>query len=403
MDRNAIMCRSFNPVGQGAFYTETFRIYNNEEEIHTVYDCGSTRYELIKERIESTFRKKEKIDAVFISHFHTDHVNGLEFLLNRCDVKRIFLPVLHTAAENLYLLQLKMTMEKSEYDFLSKFIKNPESVLKGNKSTQIIRVEQTRNHDSETEEEINSDPIMIDNESVNSNPLIIESGTPCKLEKNDFQWMYAPYNYVNISEEKATELLEKLKEELKKALEDPNIDISPENMPELYKSLKPKDKKEFEKFYSAISKDKNINSMVVYSGPIPEKTSKHQYFMTCGDYVMCNRCFCWAWHRDCINKVGCLYTGDYDAKKNWNKLEHHFRKYRDFIGTWQIPHHGAKSSYNKFISKENIHTAIISAGSESQYKHPHGEVVRDLLFKNINLLVVTEERHSQANFLIYSG
>lgn len=36
---NIMMIRSFLPVGQGAFYRETFKI--NGDKINIIYDCGS--------------------------------------------------------------------------------------------------------------------------------------------------------------------------------------------------------------------------------------------------------------------------------------------------------------------------------------------------------------------------
>ena len=67
------MLRSFLPVGQGAFYRETF---NLKEGMHTiVYDCGSlTDLSIVERQIKHEFKRGETVDAVFISHFDTDHV-----------------------------------------------------------------------------------------------------------------------------------------------------------------------------------------------------------------------------------------------------------------------------------------------------------------------------------------
>ncbi len=84
------MVRSFLPVGQGAFYTEQF-----DGGVNVIYDCGSqTGVEIVEKMIESTFDKGEEIHAVFISHLHSDHINGLEFLLKHCKVETLYLPYL---------------------------------------------------------------------------------------------------------------------------------------------------------------------------------------------------------------------------------------------------------------------------------------------------------------------
>ena len=83
------MIRTFHAIGQGAFYTEFF------EDFIAVYDCGSNNnIDLIRKRINATFEEGTKIDAIFISHLHEDHVNGLEYLLDYCQVHRLFLPLL---------------------------------------------------------------------------------------------------------------------------------------------------------------------------------------------------------------------------------------------------------------------------------------------------------------------
>ena len=68
------MKRTFHPVGQGAFYSETHDC--NRDKFTIVYDCGSLTDKGIhmKSIIESAFKKKESekkpiIDILFISHF----------------------------------------------------------------------------------------------------------------------------------------------------------------------------------------------------------------------------------------------------------------------------------------------------------------------------------------------
>ena len=87
-----IMLRSFLPVGQGSFCLEQFK--NGENKINIVYDCGtSTKSFDINKEIRANFDKGEDILIVFISHLHEDHVNGLEYLLNYCNVKNIIFPL----------------------------------------------------------------------------------------------------------------------------------------------------------------------------------------------------------------------------------------------------------------------------------------------------------------------
>lgn len=83
--------RTFHSIGQGAFYTEQFFDQNNNTQLSLVFDCGtltSPRYGLLKESI-SLSRLHDSIDAVFISHLHSDHINGLRLLLKMREIKNL--------------------------------------------------------------------------------------------------------------------------------------------------------------------------------------------------------------------------------------------------------------------------------------------------------------------------
>lgn len=93
-------------------------------------------------------------------------------------------------------------------------------------------------------------------------------------------------------------------------------------------------------------------------------------------------------------KVGCLYTGDYEAKgKNkWKTLEEAYIEYWKWIGMIQVPHHGSIRNCNDaLISKKAVY--FLSAGEKNTYKHPSQNVVRGIRFKyHNNLYIVTESK-----------
>ena len=81
--------RTFHPVGHGAFYTERFYTDNGDNVANIVFDCGcyegprsrkSKPYfeKQINDIVDTVFplcATKTKIAALFISHFHADHIN----------------------------------------------------------------------------------------------------------------------------------------------------------------------------------------------------------------------------------------------------------------------------------------------------------------------------------------
>ena len=103
-----ILKRTFHTVGHGAFYTEQFYLRDNSQPCFTVvFDCGRFEtakkgwsYHKYKKAIEgyvageSGLIAGQEIDLLFISHFHTDHILGVEYLIANYDVKKIIIPVL---------------------------------------------------------------------------------------------------------------------------------------------------------------------------------------------------------------------------------------------------------------------------------------------------------------------
>ena len=88
------MLRNFLPVGQGAFYCESFRCKNGKK-INVVYDCGSsTDVKIVEYEIINNFKQGEVIHALFISRLDEDHVNGIPFLLKYCNVKNVFYTII---------------------------------------------------------------------------------------------------------------------------------------------------------------------------------------------------------------------------------------------------------------------------------------------------------------------
>ncbi len=87
------LTRTIHPIGQGGFYTETLE--EGGEKINVVYDCGGNSEAFMHNYLDPKKNNvNPNIDAVFISHFHEDHINGLEYLLNNYNVKTLFLPQL---------------------------------------------------------------------------------------------------------------------------------------------------------------------------------------------------------------------------------------------------------------------------------------------------------------------
>lgn len=393
------MIRSFIPVGQGAFYCEQFLDKQTKEIINIVYDCGSQSKTLINKQIENTFKRGETIHAVFISHFHYDHISGLEHLLEYCDVKIIFLPMV--TDENKIVLYLNNILNGSKNsDFTNSFINNPkEALIHKSESTEIYEIEPYY-LDNQFEQFANKEVDYGEREEyIRSGRDVSSIIARYSCNKMLSDWAFIPFNYVENNQ------LEHLKKVLKEYANYKCIKY--EDLP---KKISKKSIKEIKKIYLAVLRSTehfNTNSMTLYSGDTYGERYQYYYNQRCMG-LYCKRLCCVD-----FKKSGCLYTGDYDMSNDLkysnlitsyeNRLNKgDFKKsIEEFVGCIQIPHHGSKNNYNANISVYNAYH-VISAGTKNMYGHPHSFVIKNLLLNDAHPFIVTEEAESAVYFRIDS-
>lgn len=385
------MLRTFHPIGQGGFYSERF-IFQGEDNINIIYDCGSaTNDEIVEQEIMTTFEKGEVIHALFISHFHADHINGIEFLLDYCHVEKIFFPLI--TDEHKLLSKIKLLIGQDSNEFLFNFIDNPKKAIrtlwesKENRKNfpKLIAVSWNEKNEQNEERENNEELYV----------RIIPSGLNVtqKISKKlcEFLWEYIPYNFERVDR------LEKLREY------EPFKSTSFEDLCSL---LQDKDTREttiknIKKAYMKVPGGLNSNSMTLYSGmnskreiSVFQGTHKKNYCLPCYRMDYCLPC--------CrVSNVGCLYTGDYDASKvdTFNDLKRKYEYYWYSIKFIQVPHHGSEKNFNSgFLGVDKYF--IISVGLKNRYKHPSVQVINEILLSEGNLLIVTEDSRSVVKNLI---
>lgn len=371
------MTRTFHPVGQGLYCTERF-VDDDDLKVNVVYDCGSDslRYADLEEVIHASFGNGDEIDAVFISHFDSDHVKGLPILLNWCKVKKVFLPIVSSKAEVAYL-RFKSLVELDKKNgyyiavadrLLDPKRTSPEKVFEGFKSLHIPKIERIDEVTSELSET-----------SANST--------------DDFGlslWVFNMYNFKRFDRESD------FRDILNEALLSQKIGVSLDDFIEdAGKVIQRLDEKQANQLLRAINKiirgrlskkefrDRfgtiNGNSMTLYSGP--KDTDANSSFAM--------RCFV----DDVEHKPGCLYLGDYEAKD-----EIAYRRMKSFYskgGCWsrmgcvQLPHHGSKHNYNKDFDSEGI-CYVVSFGLGNRNHHPGKDVITNLLKNGRSVIFSTE-------------
>lgn len=355
------LIRTFHPVGHGAFYTERF--YDGADCVFTaVYDCGGSPVGGIKRYVTnyvkevSNLNKNGKIDALFISHFHSDHISGVEYLIDKCE--KVYIPEL-TPCEKIYAFVSNGIASHNIDNDANEVI---EKLYSKDYKDKVVEVEAINDADNDKIKD-NSKAVReekleppIDISSVSGS---IKSGMP--LRSGVFKhWIYYPFHLqttdVNTQE---------IKEFFKGAIvNDKDVDFA--KVKDIYIKAD-KEYKDWKSKHKGKSKEKdapkdvtnlfrelfdgeiNDYSMTVYSG----------YYNPWNYYFrrwICDHCHCGCERECCCMCANCLYTGDFEfSKEHVSKLISFYKEYWECSRTIQVPHHGSES-----IGHENYDYSVYS-------------------------------------------
>ncbi|KAA6327100.1 hypothetical protein EZS27_023878, partial [termite gut metagenome] len=262
------MIRIFHPIGQGAFYTEQQMISGRVYTV--VYDCGSITLpeQSMRNLIDSFFQKEGTIDLLFISHFHADHINAIKSLLQRCEVKRVIIPLLED--DDKIVLKLDNAV-RFKYDE-TQIIDDPENFFGEN--VKITKVQVITEDNVELHNDINADELSDE----------INSGTKIKVSGSD--WFYIPYNY---KQEERAVLFSTALSELYNGMTIKDININDLGNEDVQDKLRAA--------YTKVNSCLNKTSMLVFAG------TDSDIRLTSINQIPCNI------------PCGCLYTGDVSLKQ----------------------------------------------------------------------------------------
>lgn len=329
--------RIFYPVGFGAFYTEKHVSKNGTMTI--VYDCGTKTSSVdLTNIIKLAFPKQgEAIDILFISHFHEDHVSGVEFLMKHCKIDKVVIPYIPEGDRMLFVLTEGL-------DVYSQLILDTDEYF--GQDTKVVRIM------SEYQQ-------MVDDPGEN----IMQSGIALGLPPNISKWMLIPFNY-NYAY-KITELKDKLSESglSYEALGDKGyIENNFNRIMGVYKDLKG---------------DPNNTSLVLISGSIYD----------------CNwMCGC---YRDIVIALcspNCIYLGDISMKtmRFMKRLKTLLELFPNSMVTIQIPHHGSDRNLDASILSH--YSASVISHDHVDKKHPSASVLKDIDEHGSAFIAVTEDK-----------
>lgn len=376
------LTRIIHPVGQGGFYTETFTDENNDELFNMVYDCGS---ETNKSRFIEPYLKKyisgsnKNFDAVFISHLHNDHINGLDFLLRTTTIRNLFLPQLTP----------DIIIEAYIYNYIKTgVVNNPSNDCIANlirrtyNNTRIVEIIESNGDEGFDRGE----SIAIGDNlkpSYPSGTVFTGKGNVVCPDGIILKWLYIPFNspYPSKNGKPISQ------DPLFSSVIDSNGNIEPNRLSYLMKSKSIDECKGI--YFEYFGKDHNAYSMTLFSGI--EQPHRISYCMRRSNF--------WMWYRhDLCFSPNFIYTGDFKPNMKLGSSSYiEMMKRRlenmhlwDTVSGIQVPHHGSRYNFNAELYRFPC-VGYISVGSTNAHHHPHLDTMINIQKTGCAPIIVTED------------
>jgi len=373
----------FYNVGQGLFYSGRI-LYGNQQEFNFVYDCGNN--DRSKRHLTSVvndyldYLNNKNINMLIISHFHADHINGLDYLLKKKKPKYVFLPYMQDV-ERLYVLAKNISFAIGNEWYLN-FLQNPSIFLQENGVENVYYIHPSDHNKENNEEDIEKGDNFELYNRLTEISVDIDKNNGKEKHFSDEGYVkvgYWIFKFFNLKKD-----LLKFKKCINNKLKLSNFDITNSSHLEILK-----------KCYNEIKGNYNDTSLVILHKPLV-KMNKCKVSTNILPYMNCS-CFFYYICADLLidrQSFAQILTGDISLKtaRNYKEFRLHFSKYLKEVGFLQIPHHGAKGSWNErlFHDLPNCYYWIASAGRDSSYNHPSFKIFLDVIEKDKCFIAVNE-------------
>lgn len=388
---------TFHGVGQGLFYSAKLYCDNNRA-FNFIYDCGTLRKK-DEIKLETAINDcdfndgdEKVIHALFISHFHKDHISGVTKLLSKYQIRNIFIP--YFSPEELLLLCIENDVD-SDSD-LFELYRDPVAYFSKTSHANVFVINPSLDdrHQFDNMQKSSagetSDFYFWGNihSRHNYNRHTIYTCNSLSIEPSCFDWILKIYQDQDKHQQ---ETIKNQIRALYTSLYGDSSEIDFVNALQ-NKLFVQKAKRLYDKVQGRI----NQSSLVLYHAPTKNRAT-NIWYNNC-KYHYCRRYY---------NNFTCatMLVGDI----NLNILREKGNKLKDFVDNtpakvsfFQIPHHGSEHNTSiNLMQKIFPHPMemVCCYGRRNRFHHPDAYMLDRLMQDNCsNIHHVTEERDFTYHF-----
>lgn len=410
--KTIVVDQNFHGIGQGLFYSGKITLESNNMAsilFNFIYDCGTLSQQKYLNKEISEYKllnlQNNDIDLLVISHLHSDHVNGLNNLLENTNTKNVVLPYLNPFERILLSIYSKGPRWYFEFIF------NPSNFLNKKGVKNIIYLSQGENikfTPPETSENINKEIEFPTELKLNFEKMEDDDDTKkyvksydnvsdwnVKFKKDSYPailtriWQF--YFYTSPIDKKRLHAFQSEVEQLQSESSITEI-LRDENKRNILKEI----------YKKRIREKINFTSLTCLHGPLylspfidyknelnlglwPIRLLPHDYhFYKELKYL----------YREIYNDFSRIFhdfkiflkqrsysflMGDINSIFEWDNLKSRYQRLFKHIQSLQIPHHGSRHNWNNKIPLEvGPCYYIISAGLRNRFRHPDPQVIQNI-------------------------
>lgn len=406
-------------VGQGGFHAASLRGEGATKGFLYVYDCGAmTVYATQRDREIDAYlstlrgRKPDKrIDVIFISHLHADHVNGLPRLLAGARTDTVVLPLLNDVERLIAFAHTAVFDVAAAADpFFRDLTVDPSQTLHELGVRRVLSLHASPDDQRYEEPEEDHGPPSdgaeesgtIRWEIVDADGGRVDIQTEGELSDRcavsvrsaSFEWLLAPFVDPPVAKESA-KFIKNLAKTLGVSERDLNGVLDDKTFLHYLVTRRIPD---LQVAYKSLTNDLNISSLCLYSGPRlhTAATMKLWHLHIEQGSGTGTECVSYWPHRD--QRVGWLGTGDaaLRQRKRRDAFTTRYGKLLDHVRTMTLPHHGSDYNFHgDLLRKTGATLCVAAADAYSTWEHPGTETVQSVYSAGAKLHVATSSERSR--------